>query len=38
MTCSCEYGNEPTGFIKHKEFLEELSHYQLLCEDSAPWS
>jgi hypothetical protein len=33
-----ENGNEPSGSIKGGEFLDSLSDYQLLNEDSAPWS
>jgi hypothetical protein len=35
---SCEYDNEPSGFVKGGEFLDQLSDYQLLKKDSAPWS
>jgi hypothetical protein len=35
---SCEHGNEPQGPIKDVEFLDLVSDYQLLREDSAPWS
>jgi len=35
---SCEYGNESWCFIKVGEFLEQLSDYELLKKDSAPWS
>jgi hypothetical protein len=34
----CEHGNEPSGIINGGEFLDWLSDYQLLEEDSAPWS
>jgi hypothetical protein len=33
----CEHGNEPSGSIKGGEF-DYLSDYQLLKNDSAPWS
>jgi hypothetical protein len=26
----CEHGDEPSGFIKNKEFIDQLSDYQLL--------
>jgi hypothetical protein len=29
-----EHGNEPSGFIKGREFLDYLSDYQLLKKDS----
>jgi hypothetical protein len=29
----CEHGNEPSGSIKSKEFLDELSDYHLLKKD-----
>ena len=35
-TCQC--GNEPSGFIKFGEFLDQLRTGQLLKEGSAPWS
>jgi hypothetical protein len=35
---SCEHGNEPFGSTEGGEFLEKLSTYQLLKEDSAPLS
>jgi len=36
LACSCEHGNEPSGFVKggREEFFDYLS----LKEDSAPWS
>jgi hypothetical protein len=33
----CEHSNEPSGFIKGGEFLDELRQYQIL-KDFAPWS
>jgi hypothetical protein len=27
---SCDYGNEPTGFVEDKEFLDQLSDSQFL--------
>jgi len=33
-----EGGNEPSGSIKGREFLDYLSDCQLLKKDSAPWS
>jgi hypothetical protein len=30
---SCEHGNEPPGYIKGREFIEQLSDYQLLKKD-----
>jgi len=34
----CEHDNEPSGFIKGGEFLNELSDCQLLKKNSAMWS
>jgi hypothetical protein len=34
----CEHNSEPLGSIKGGEFLEQLSDYQLLKDDAAPWS
>jgi hypothetical protein len=34
----CEHGNEPSGSIKGREFLDKLSDCQLLKKDSAPFS
>jgi hypothetical protein len=34
---SCEHRIETSGSIKGGEFLDYLSDYQLLKEDSAPW-
>jgi hypothetical protein len=34
----CEYDNELSGYIKRREFLEEVRACQLLRKDSAPWS
>jgi hypothetical protein len=33
---SCEHGNEPSGFIKCWEVLEQLHNWRLLKEGSAP--
>jgi hypothetical protein len=33
-----EHGNEPSGSIKGEVFLDQLSDYQLLKMDSAPWT
>jgi hypothetical protein len=35
---SCEHDNEPSGFTKRWEILELLNDWQLLKNDSAPWS
>ena len=35
---ACECGNEPSGFVKYGEFLDQLQTSQLLKKDSAPWS
>jgi hypothetical protein len=34
----CEHGNEPSGSVKGKEFLDKLSYYELLNKDSAPYT
>jgi hypothetical protein len=34
---SCEHGNKPSGLIKYIE-CDYLSGYQLLKNDSGPWS
>jgi hypothetical protein len=38
VTGSCEHGNQPSGSTKDGGFLAQLSDYQLLKKDSAPWS
>jgi hypothetical protein len=38
MAGSCEHGNEPSGFIKSGEFLDQLRYYQLCKKDSDPQS
>ena len=35
---SCEYGDELPCSIKFKEFVDQLRNYQILTEDSVPWS
>jgi hypothetical protein len=35
---NCECGNEPSGSIKCREFLDYLKTHQLLRKDSAPRS
>jgi hypothetical protein len=35
---SCEHGDESTGSIRGKIFLEELGDYQLLKNDPVTWS
>jgi len=37
VTGACECGDEPSGSIKHVEFLDWLSDCEFL-NDSAPWS
>lgn len=37
-TVSYEYGKESEDSIKGGEFLEQLSDYQLLKKDFAPWN
>jgi len=34
---SCEFGNETSGSIKGKKFLDVLSDHQLFKKDSASW-
>jgi hypothetical protein len=36
MAGSYEHGNETSGFIKGREFLDQLSDHKFL-KDSAPW-
>ena len=36
MASSFEYGDEPSCFIKFGEFLDSLSRFQLLRQDSVP--
>ena len=36
VASSCEYGNEPSGFIKCGKFLGQLRTNWLLQKDSAP--
>jgi hypothetical protein len=38
MASSCEQGNEPSGTIKGREFLNKPRQYQLHKQDSAPYS
>jgi hypothetical protein len=35
VVVSCEHGSDPIGSIKVDEFLDHLSDYQFLKEDSA---
>jgi hypothetical protein len=35
---SSEHCNVPSGSLTGMEFLDQLSDYQLLKKDSAPWS
>jgi hypothetical protein len=35
---SCEHGSGHSVSIKGAKFLDQLSDYELLKEDSAPWS
>jgi hypothetical protein len=37
VAISYEHGNEPSVFIKRKEFLELLRDCQLVKQDSFPW-
>jgi hypothetical protein len=38
MASTCEHGNEPSGSIKGREFLYQLSDYQLLKKESTAWN
>jgi hypothetical protein len=38
MVGSCEHGNEPSDFMKGREFLNQVNDYYLLKKDSAPQS
>jgi hypothetical protein len=33
----CEHGNEPSGPVKGLEFLDYLSDYEVVNNDSVPW-
>jgi hypothetical protein len=35
MTGFCEHGNEPSGFIKGREFLDQVRDYRLLKKAGA---
>jgi hypothetical protein len=32
----CEYGNEPSGYIKGKKYTDQLNWYQTMRKDSPP--
>jgi hypothetical protein len=34
----CEHNNEPSGFIKDRKYLDQMSDHQLLKKASAPRS
>jgi hypothetical protein len=34
---SCEYGNEPSVYIKFCEIIEKLGNWRLLKKGSVPW-
>jgi hypothetical protein len=38
LAITCGHGSEPSGSIKDREFLDQLSNYQLLKKESATWS
>jgi len=38
VTGPCEHANESSGSIKCREFLDQLSDYQLVKKGSASWS
>jgi hypothetical protein len=38
MAGSCEDSNEPSDSINGREFVDSVSNYQLIKEDSASWS
>jgi hypothetical protein len=38
VALSCGHNNEPSGSIKGREFLDQLSYCQLLEENFAAWS
>jgi hypothetical protein len=38
MAGFCEHGDENSGYIKGREFLDEYVEYQLLKKDAFPWS
>jgi hypothetical protein len=33
----CDHGNEPLGFIKGGELLDQLSDYQIFKKDPVTW-
>jgi len=35
---ACECGNEPSGSIECRAFLDQVRTFQLLRKDPAPWS
>jgi hypothetical protein len=35
---SFQHGDEPLGYLKDEEFLDQVSGYQLLKEKAIPWS
>jgi hypothetical protein len=37
VTSSYEHGTEPTGSIRSREFLDQVSNHQNLKKDSAEW-
>jgi hypothetical protein len=37
VASSCGRSNEPSGYINDREFLNQLSDYQLLKKDSSSW-
>jgi hypothetical protein len=34
---SCKYGNKPSVIVQSGEFLDKLTDYQFLRDNSAPW-
>jgi hypothetical protein len=38
VECSCEHGNESSGFIKRWDILEWLHNWWILKKGSSPWS
>jgi hypothetical protein len=33
----CEHGKEPLGYVEGEEFLDHLSDYQIINNDSTTW-
>jgi hypothetical protein len=38
VACCCDHGNVVSGSIKHTEFIEFLRNYEVIKNNSTPWS